>query len=67
MEYIISRGYTLPTTTQEFKPVFHFNLWSKKYWPYKKFGTGDVLYWYETPSNCIVWKTYTVKVERFPY
>jgi len=65
MEYIISRNFTLPTTSQEFEAGFHFNLWSRKLWPYEKFETGDILYWYETPSGCIVWKTRTVKADGF--
>ena len=67
MEYIISRNFTLPPTSQEFESSFYFNLWSRKFWPYEKFETGDILYWYETPSGCIVWKTRTVKADRFLY
>jgi Domain of unknown function (DUF3883) len=67
MEYIISRNSTLPVTAQEFEAGFRFNLWSRKFWPYEKFEIGDILYWYEIPSGSIVWKTRTVKADRFFY
>jgi len=67
MEYIVSRGFMLPQTAQEFRNVYHFNLWSKQFWPYKEIEVGDILYWYETPNKRIVWKTCIVKVEGFPY
>src|SRR5262245_24972922 len=67
MEYIVSRKHILPSTAQEFESAFHFNLWIKQNWPYKNLVIGDILYWYETSSQGIVWKTRTVKVERFTY
>jgi hypothetical protein len=67
MDYIISRGFVLPSTAHEFELAFYFNLWNKQNWPYKKLRTEDILYWYETPSKRIVWKTRTVKVEKFAY
>ena len=67
MEYIISRNSPLPVTSQEFEAGFRFNLWSRKFWPYEKFEIGDILYWYEIRSGSIVWKTLTIKVDRFLY
>jgi hypothetical protein len=42
-----------------------FNLWRRKLWPYEKLMKGDMLYWYETPSSSIVWKSIIVEIERF--
>lgn len=67
MEYIISRNFRLPTNKREFADSFNYNLWTRKYWPYDQFQIGDIVYWYETPSRSLVWKTRTVKTERFPY
>ena len=67
MEYIVSRGFMLPQTAQEFRNDYNFNLWSKQFWPYGEIELGDIRYWYETPSKRIVWKTRIVKVEGFPY
>src|SRR5262249_53476867 len=42
-------------------------LWTNKLWPYDELEMGDTLYWYESPSKCIVWKSRVVDVLRFPY
>jgi hypothetical protein len=44
-----------------------FNLWQKRLWPYHELQPGDDLYWYESPTKAIVWKTRVVQVEAFPY
>lgn len=67
MEYITSRGFKLPESEQEFADSFWFNLWSIKLWPYQEIVVGDVLYWYESPSKCIVWKSRVIDLDRFPY
>ena len=67
MEYITSRRFTLPESADEFAAHFWFNLWRIKLWPYQELLPGDILYWYESPSRCIVWKSRVVEVERFPY
>jgi len=44
-----------------------FNLWRNKLWPYDELRPGDDLFWYETPTQRIVWKTRVTQVEAFAY
>ncbi len=67
MEYITSRGHEIPNNVVEFEADLRFHLWRNKLWPYQELVIGDILYWYETPSQSIVWKSKVVDVERFPY
>ena len=67
MEYITSRGFTLPESPEDFAAHFWFNLWRINLWPYRELIPGDILYWYESPSRCIVWKSRVVDVDRFSY
>lgn len=67
MEYITSRRFTLPESPEEFATHFWFNLWRINLWPYKELLPDDILYWYESPSRCIVWKSRVVDVDRFSY
>jgi hypothetical protein len=55
--YVTSRGFKLPDTTGDMDGSMWFNLWIKKLWPYDELEPGDDLYWYESPSRTIVWKT----------
>ncbi|RLI51490.1 MAG: hypothetical protein DRP09_19215 [Candidatus Thorarchaeota archaeon] len=67
MEYVTSRGFTLPESADEFASRFWFNLWRINLWPYRELVIGDILYWYESPSRCIVWKSRVIDVDRFFY
>jgi hypothetical protein len=67
MYLITSRGYVLPESSEEFGNGIWFNLWTKKLWPYNELEFGDILYWYESPYKCIVWKSRVVDVLRFSY
>lgn len=67
MEYITSRGHELPKTASKFEADLRFHLWQNKLWPYEELVLGDILYWYETPSQSIVIKSRVVEVDRFPY
>src|SRR5487761_74292 len=67
MEYITSRHFTLPVALSEMERPVWFNMWQKKLWPYKGVSVGDILYWFESGSGAIVWKTQVVGVDRFPY
>lgn len=67
MDYITSRGFTLPESADEFASRFWFNLWRINLWPYRELVIGDILYWYESSSRCIVWKSRAVDVDRFSY
>jgi hypothetical protein len=67
MEYITSRGFNLPESSEEMTDRFWFNMWRLKLWPYEELVVGDILYWYESPNKCIVWKTRISGVDRFQY
>jgi hypothetical protein len=67
MECITSRGFRLPESADELADGYWFNLWRYKLWPYRELVVGDILYWYESPSQCIVWKTRVADVDRFCY
>lgn len=67
MEYVTSRGFALPESAEEFADSFWFNLWHIKLWPYRELVVGDLLYWYESPSKRIVWKSRITDLDRFPY
>ena len=67
MEYITSRGFVLPQTVDDFSSRFWFNLWLRKLWPYVELVKGDILYWYELPTGCIVWKSQISEIDRFSY
>lgn len=67
MEFITSRGYKLPRSPKEMKECVWFNMWTRRNWPYLRLNTNDTLYWYETISGCIVWKTAVIEVEKFSY
>jgi hypothetical protein len=66
MEYIISR-HVLPEISEEFEKQPRYNLWTYKYWPYVQLKSGDTLYWYQSSTKNIVWKTRVVAIDRFPY
>ncbi len=67
MRYITSRRFTLPESPDEFATFFWFNLWRRRLWPYRELLPGDILYWYESSKQHIVWKSRVVEVDRFPY
>ena len=67
MEYITSRRFTLPDLANEFADSVWFNLWRIRLWPYRELVVGDILYWYESPSKCIVWRSRVTDVDRFFY
>jgi hypothetical protein len=67
MEYVTSRGYVLPETSDGLAGAKFFNLWSKRLWPYNALEVGDVLHWYESPNKSVVWRSRVTEVSRFPY
>lgn len=66
MEFITSRR-NLPSSKAEMGEPFWFNMWKKKLWPYEELNKGDTLYWYESGSKKIVWKTTVLDVDRFSF
>lgn len=67
MEYVTSRGFPLTESGEEFAASLWFNLWRTRLWPYRELVAGDVLYWYESPTKCITWKSRVMNVHRFAY
>jgi len=69
MEYIVSRGYKvdIPTDEKGMENSDWFNMWKRKNFPYYELIPGDILYWFETKSQELVWKTKVISVERYPY
>ncbi|MCZ7384178.1 MAG: HNH endonuclease [Candidatus Methanoperedens sp.] len=65
MKFITSRS-KLPSSADEMAGLW-FNLWSKQYWPLNELNVGAVLYWYESGTKSIVWKTIVEDVDRFSY
>lgn len=65
--YVTSRGFLLPETEAEMGAAFWFNMWTKRLWPYKELQTGDILYWYETPTKSVKWRTEVSQIETFEY
>lgn len=66
MKFITSRP-KLPLSSEEMADWLWFNMWKKPHWPIDELNTGAVLYWYESQSKTIVWKTKVVEVDRFSY
>lgn len=44
-----------------------FNMWAKRFFPYSELLVGDVVYWFETKTQVIRWKSEVTFVERHPY
>jgi predicted restriction endonuclease len=67
MEYITSRGFSIPTDLREMEQLDWFNMWERKHFPYSELLLGNILYWYETKTQRLVWKTIISFVERYAY
>lgn len=67
MDLITSRRFVLPATAEDWAGAYHFNLWSKRHWPYVELHEEDRLFWYESPFQRFSWETEAVRVERFEY
>ncbi len=67
MEFILSRGFTLPTEKDKMENSDWFNMWKRKQFPYNELLVGDTLYWFDTSLQHLVWKTEISSVERYPY
>ena len=65
--YITSRGFRLPETANGLEKRVWFNLWRTKQWPYEELMRGDLLYWCESPTKKVVWKSRISELDRFAY
>ena len=66
MAFVTSRGFELPESAEDMGDVW-FSLWRSRLWPYSHLNAGDELYWYETPSKRIVWRSRVERVSAFQY
>lgn len=67
LEFITSKGISLPKTVAEMEATEWFNMWGKRNFPYRELLEGDVIYWLDTKRKRLTWKTEVIKVERYPY
>jgi len=67
MEFVVSRNYVLPKRPRAFSEEPSYNLWSRKVWPYTDLAVGDILFWYESKTGAIVWKTKVAAVDHLRY
>ena len=67
MAFITSRNFALPETADGMSEGFWFNLWTRRLWPYRELEAGHTLYWYESPSKIVSWKTEVKQVDQFEY
>ena len=67
MEFITSRSFKLPTEHEEMENQMRFNMWTNKLFPYKELLPGDILFWFDTISQKLAWKTQVIMVDRFQY
>lgn len=63
--YITSRR-SLPDK-RGLEDVVWFNMWEKRNWPYHDLEVNNVLFWYDSASQAVVWKSMVSVVERFEY
>ena len=62
-----SRNFVLPATPQAMAEGYWFNMWTKRLWPYRELEAGDVLFWYESPTKTVRWRSRVRAVVRFEY
>jgi hypothetical protein len=69
MEFITSRSdqIIIPHDKRGMEEADWFNMWERKNFPYNELVVGDILYWLETKSQKIVWKTKVVFIDRYKY
>lgn len=65
--YITSRSFRLPSDAATMKNRLWFNMWQKRLQPYGDLQSGDIVYWYDTFEQALVWKSQVTRVERLLY
>lgn len=66
MEHITSRK-ALPESGDEIGKSLWFNMWKVRLRAYETLTVGDILYWYDSQTEALVWKTRVEDVDRFEY
>ncbi len=67
MEFITSRGFKLPESKKGMSDEVWFNMWQRRERAYRELASGNILYWYESQTERVVWKTRVLDVDSFPY
>ena len=67
MDYITSRSFVLPKNRTEMSAALWFNLWVRASSIHRELIPNDRVYWYETPSQALVWETTVKQVDRTSY
>jgi hypothetical protein len=57
VEYMVSRPFVLPDSKSAMASRAWYILWQRPIGLFRELTVGDELYWYETPSQRIVWHT----------
>jgi hypothetical protein len=65
--FITSRGYKIPDDWEGLQQKLWFNMWQNFKWPYDEVWEGNVLFWYDSKSRAIVWKSKITKLDKFEY
>jgi hypothetical protein len=65
--FITSRGHSIPEDWEEFQQSFWFNMWQKRMWPYNEVEAGHTLFWYDSKSQQIVWRSAVRELYKFEY
>jgi len=66
MECIVSRN-DLPVSESALRDQVWYHLWQNRQWPYKELLFSDTIYWFDTDSRRIVWKSNVSKIVKFTY
>ena len=67
-EYITSRPERFPESQSELENVLVYNMWKKIVFPsFHNLKLGDVIYWYDSMSQEIKWKTQIISVHKMKY
>lgn len=67
MEFLSSRPYRFGESSEEVSKQVAYNLWKQKRLPWNELVSGDTVYWYETPTKRVAWRSRIADVKRFKY
>ena len=66
--WVTSRGLdVLPHDRDAIQTSVWFNMWTRRFRPYRELRDGDVVFFYDPPSRRVIWRTVATKVQRTEY
>jgi hypothetical protein len=66
--WVTSRGLdVLPHDRDAMQTSVWFNMWTRRFRPYRELRDGDVVFFYDPPSRRVIWRTVATKVHRTEY